>query len=193
MTVTRPARTALLAAATLAAVLAPAAEAAAPLPDPARARAATAALICHVATSADDPIAFSPPLTFQARTTQLTGTLDLSDCTSPDGSQPDLGSGILTLRASGRASCNGATQITGNGTITWYDGGGDEAGTSSLQPVGSVDGYNPGDALLGGTVTDGLLAGARASGSATPTVDADQCAEGGIATLSGSGTIRFQQ
>ncbi|OKJ13935.1 hypothetical protein [Kitasatospora sp. CB01950] len=191
MTATRPTRTALLAAAALTAALAPVAEAAAPRPDTAQARAATPLLSCRVATSADDPVAFSPPLTFQARTTQLTGTLDLFDCTSPDGSQPDLDSGTLTLRATGRAGCNGATQITGTGTITWYDGAGEEAGTSSLQPVGSVDGYNPGDALLGGTVTDGLLAGARASGSATPTVDVDQCAEGGISTLNGSGTIRF--
>jgi hypothetical protein len=149
-------------------------------------------LRCHVATSANNPITFSPKLNLQPRTTHVTGTFRLTACSSPNGSQRRLRSGVLTLRATSRASCSGGSAITGSGTLTWHDASGRRIGTSTLKSTRrSVSGYNPGDALLGGKITRGPLTGARMSGSATPTSNVSRCATSGLRTVTGAGTVSF--
>ena len=151
-----------------------------------------AALACRAATPTGRPVTFSPKLTLRPRHVNITGTLKLTACTSPDGSHQRLRSATLTMKGSGQASCSGASNITGTATITWHDAAGRPAGTSAIASTRrSISGYNPGDALLGGTVTRGVLTGRRVIGSATPTSDVTSCATGGLATLHAAGTIRF--
>lgn len=153
-----------------------------------------AALACRAATPADRPVTFSPKLTLRPRHVNITGTLKLTACTSPNGSQQRLRSATLTMKGSGQASCSGASNITGTATITWRDGAGHRAGTSAITSTRrSISGYNPGDALLGGTVTHGVLTGRRVVGSATPTSDVTSCATRGLATLHAAGKIKFMR
>jgi hypothetical protein len=184
---TRLIRAAATALATMAALTAPTAATTA-------SAASRTALSCHVATAAGHPITFSPALTTRARRTRVTGTFHLTGCTSPDRSQPRLHTGDLTINATSRASCGGGSAVSGSGTLTWHDRAGRRLGGSTLRPAStSVSGYNPGDALLSGTVTRGILDAARVSGSATPTSDITACVTTGLRTLTGAGTVRFQR
>ncbi|WKU48737.1 hypothetical protein Q3V23_34320 [Streptomyces sp. VNUA116] len=150
------------------------------------------ALRCRVTTDPGHPVTFSPDLTLQPRTTRVSGAFRLTDCTSPDGTHSQVRSGTAMVQGTGRASCSGASDVTGSGTVTWYDRSGHHAGTSTLRPaLRSANSYNPGDSLLAGNVTHGLLAGTRAAGSITPTSNVSMCARSGLRSLLGAGTLRF--
>ncbi|QHC23523.1 hypothetical protein [Streptomyces sp. GS7] len=149
-------------------------------------------LTCAVSTVPDQPLSFTPPLGQVPRTTTVHGTLYLTNCASPDGTSADLRSGTLTFDGNSEASCTSAEAIHGEGTITWHDANGRPVGSSTLRPnLHQLDTYNPGDALLAGTVTRGFLYGARVSGSATPTSDVSGCVLGGLSTISGRGKVAF--
>ncbi|MEU8975120.1 hypothetical protein AB0D11_38785 [Streptomyces monashensis] len=152
------------------------------------------ALECRVTTSPNHPITFSPALTLRPRTIRVSGTFRLTNCSSPAGTEQRLRSGVLTLQGSGNASCTGGTQLSGSATVTWYDTAGHKAGTSTIKSTrSSVSGYNPADALFGGRVASGRLAGTKVSGSATPTSDVTRCASSGLRTLHGAGTLSFKR
>ncbi|MFH8574094.1 hypothetical protein [Streptomyces sp. NPDC017993] len=150
-------------------------------------------LSCRAATPLGRPLTFTPALTLRQRTTRITATLRLTGCTTPNGPHPQLRSATLTLEGTARAGCSGASAPDGSAKITWYDAQGHRAGTSVVQPARrSVTSYNPGDALLGGTVTKGPLHGTRMTGTATPTSDVSGCAVRGLHSLHATGTLKFQ-
>lgn len=149
-------------------------------------------LSCRASTSPKAPVKFSPALTLQRRATRITGTFLLRGCTSPNGSQRRLRSARVELIGSARADCTGADRITGTSTIIWYDSEGRSIGASTGHTSQrSVKGYNPGEALLGGVVGHGVLAGARSSGTATPTSNVIQCTTQGLKSLHARGTVHF--
>ncbi|WKU42774.1 hypothetical protein Q3V23_01065 [Streptomyces sp. VNUA116] len=151
-----------------------------------------AALTCAVSTLPDHPVTFAPPLSQIPRTVTVSGAMAFTDCAAHDSSVARVRSGLFTFRGSAQAVCTGAQAVAGRGRVTWYDAGGRTVGSSTLQPsLHHITSYNPGDALLGGTVARGTLAGARVSGSATPTSDVSGCVLGGLRTLHGRGTVAF--
>ncbi|MGA5135274.1 hypothetical protein ACPCTO_36415 [Streptomyces olivoreticuli] len=151
------------------------------------------ALECRVTTTPNHPVTFSPALTLRPRAIRMTGTFRLTGCSSPAGTERRLRSGVLTVQGSGNAGCTGGTQLSGSAMVTWYDSAGDKAGTSTIKSTrSSVSGYNLTDALFGGEVVSGRLAGTKVSGSATPTSDVTRCASSGLRTLQGAGTLSFK-
>lgn len=145
-------------------------------------------LTCSAKTA--KPITFDPPLTQRARSVTTRGTISLLNCTSPDNSHPRPRSGQLVFEGSGLATCTGVKKATGSGTITWKDAKGVKLGTSTLRPnLDAIDSYNPGDALLFGEITDGMLKGARTSGRAIPTTDISTCSTTGLTSVEGTGTM----
>ncbi|MFJ8310928.1 MULTISPECIES: hypothetical protein [unclassified Streptomyces] len=163
-------------------------------PRAAVAAAGRTALECHVATTPDHPVTFSPALTLRPRTIRMTATFRLTGCSSPAGTERRLRTGVLTVQGRGNASCTGGTQLSGSAAVTWYDSAGHKSGTSTIKSTrSSVSGYNPTDALFGGEVVSGSLAGTKVSGSATPTSDVTPCASSGLRTLHGAGTLSFKR
>ncbi|MFF8610722.1 hypothetical protein ACF06X_32980 [Streptomyces sp. NPDC015346] len=157
------------------------------------AKAGSAALTCKVATSADRPITFTPPLTLRQRSTRITATLRLTGCTDTHGKRvARLHSGTLTSQGTAQTGCTSARDIKGSATITWHDAAGRKTGTSTIQGARrAVSSYNPGDALLGGKVTSGALKGTTLSGSATPTSDVSTCTGRGLHSLRAAGKLKF--
>lgn len=150
-----------------------------------------ATLRCRVQTVPGHPITFSPKLTLRTRTVKVSGTFRLTGCAWSDGTASRLRTGTGTAAGTGRASCGGASGISGSGTIKWYDRSGRPAGTSTLKPtLTSVNSYNPGDSLLAGKITSGPLSGHRTAGSVTPTSDVTACAGRGLGSVHGTGTFR---
>ncbi|MBF6047916.1 hypothetical protein GO001_22230 [Streptomyces sp. NRRL B-1677] len=149
-------------------------------------------LRCRLHTVPGHPITFTPKLTLQPRTTKVSGSLKLTDCTSPDGKYAQLRTGSGEASGTGQASCGGASGINGSAAITWYDRSGRSLGTSTLKPtLRSVNSYNPADSFLAGEVTRGPLAHLHAAGSITPTSDVTACTSSGLRSLHGTGTLRF--
>ncbi|WP_328863185.1 hypothetical protein [Streptomyces sp. NBC_00306] len=173
-----------------AALTAPATASATPHTTTVAANSSRLALSCKAATRTGHPISFSPALTLQQRKTRITATVHLTKCS---GANQQLRSGTFKVQGTAQASCSGALGVSGSGSITWYDAKGHRAGTSTVRPTGSATGYNPGNALLGGTVTSGPLNRGRITGSATPTSDVSRCAVTGLRTLSAAGTLKFQR
>ncbi|GAA3148129.1 hypothetical protein GCM10010466_43890 [Planomonospora alba] len=157
---------------------------------PAAPSAVPVRLACTVATEQGRPVTFTPAVGLLPADVTAKGTLRLSSCTSPDGSQPRLRSGRLTVRGTGRASCTGVTGLRSRGTITWYDSQGRAAGTSRLRTESSeLSGTNPADALLVGKVVSGPLKGRRVEGRATPTTGLTSCTVSGVSAVEGSGRL----
>jgi hypothetical protein len=162
---------------------------------PATASAATAPspalLTCSIRTAPNQPLTFNPPLKRTPQNTTLSSTLNLSGCT---GSQGGIQSGQLTVSGSGRASCTSVEGVQGSGKITWFGANGRSAGTSNVAPANrSANTSNPGEALLTGRVSGGVMNGAQVSGTATPTSSVTGCALGGLKTVHGSGKITFRR
>ncbi|TDE48013.1 hypothetical protein E1295_21825 [Nonomuraea mesophila] len=149
-------------------------------------------LTCQVATTAERPITFNPPVKFLPHAVTAQAGLALTGCTASSPSATGIRSGVMTVRSTGRASCAGVQDIHGKGTITWYGADGRRIGTSTLRPsVQKLTGYNPGDMLLSGRVSKGRLAGSKVTGTATPTSNVSTCATKGLTTIHGKGTITF--
>ncbi|WP_406503316.1 hypothetical protein [Streptomyces sp. NBC_00212] len=176
---------------TAAALTAPATASATPNTTTVAANSSRLALSCKAATRTGHPIGFSPALTLQQHPTRITATLHLTGCS---GANQQLRSATFTIQGTAQAGCSGTSGVHGSGSITWYDADGHRTGTSTIHPTRrSTTGYNPGNALLEGTVTSGPLNGSRITGSATPTSDVSGCAVTGLRTLSAAGTLKFQR
>ncbi|MCK2220340.1 hypothetical protein MF672_042045 [Actinomadura sp. ATCC 31491] len=148
-------------------------------------------LTCRVGTSPGRPVTFTPAVGFLPRPVTAKAALVLTGCAGT-GAAAGLRSGRMTVHGTGRAFCTGVQDVHGKGRITWYDAAGRPAGVSALRPaVNQVQSYNPGDMLLGGTIAKGPLAGARVSGTATPTTDVSGCVARGLTAVEGTGTITF--
>jgi hypothetical protein len=156
----------------------------------AQAPAPAAKLVCAAATEPGRPVTFTPAVGLLPAPVDTKGTLRLSSCTSPDGSQSRLRSGRLTMKGSGRASCTGVSGLRSQGTITWYDSRGRTAGTSKIRSASrELSGTNPADALLAGKVVSGPMKGRHVTGSATPTTDLTSCTVSGVSAVEGSGRL----
>ncbi|MDX3386033.1 hypothetical protein PV682_31930 [Streptomyces niveiscabiei] len=159
---------------------------------PGRAVASGTALSCTARTVAGRPVSFSPPLTMANRQVTVTGSFRLTDCSSPNRTRRGPASGVFTFRGTGHAGCTSASGISGKATVTWYDRAGHRVGTSTVRPAGRrTSSFNPSDALFDGTVTAGVLTGARVSGRAVPTSDVTSCVSSGLRTLHGAGKMAF--
>ncbi|MDJ1137036.1 hypothetical protein [Streptomyces iconiensis] len=157
-------------------------------------RAGGVHLKCSARTVPGRPLTFRPRLTSTPRTVHAAGTVLLTKCTSPDGSQRHIKSGRLTFRGSAKASCTRASHVRGKGTITWYaspGARGKRLGTSTLTPRSRATTYTPGSTLLNGTVSSGRLAHQRATGAVHPTSNVRQCGTRGLRTLEGRGYVTF--
>ncbi|MFF5439235.1 hypothetical protein [Streptomyces achromogenes] len=184
-----PARALMAAVATVLAVslTGPAATAA---PDTAPANRATATLRCSMRTTA--PVTFSPAVSAGPRTVTARGTVNLNECTSPNGRRKNIRSGALTVRGSGRATCTRVTGVRGSATITWYSGPGRTGrvvGRSSVAPASAgVGGYTPLDSFLSGRITSGPMAGQHIAGRAAPTTNVSSCHGRGLSSVGLRGT-----
>ncbi|MER6000937.1 hypothetical protein ABT120_20385 [Nonomuraea angiospora] len=165
-------------------IIAIATSAPAGLPDP--------ALTCAVATPSERPLAFTPQVGLTPRRVAARGNLQLTDCTSPDGSAPSLRSGWVAVKATAQASCTSARDVRGGAVITWFGGDGRPVGTSRLRiKADRLATQHPADALLAGTIAAGALKGERVRGGLSPAAAILGCAARGMSTLPGSGKITF--
>ncbi|MFI1801205.1 hypothetical protein ACH427_28195 [Streptomyces sp. NPDC020379] len=150
-------------------------------------------LKCSLRTAPGGRITFSPAVSSTPRRISAHGTVDLDDCTSPDGRQSRIKSGRLVLSGSGLATCSGATGVQGTGTVTWYSGGnrtGRVIGRTTVRPAsGGGQGYTPVDSFLSGEAASGLMAGHTFSGTAVPTNDVKRCFTAGLGYLEGRGSL----
>ncbi|WP_344488912.1 hypothetical protein [Nonomuraea monospora] len=154
--------------------------------------AADVALSCAVATPADRPLVFEPKVGLAPRRIEARGHLELTGCTSPDGTATLLRSGWGTVKASAQASCTSARQVRGSAVITWFGVNGRPVGTSRLRvKADRLVAQHPADTLLTGTVAAGWLAKERVRGGITPATALLGCATRGMAALPGSGRIVF--
>ena len=157
-------------------------------PAPAR----TAALTCAVSTPSSRPLTFTPGVGLTPRHVAARGNLELTGCTSPDGSATFLGSGWVSVRATAQASCASARRVRGSAVITWFGLTGRPVGTSRVRiRADRLVAQHPADTLLNGTVTAGLLTGERVRGGITPATAILGCATRGMGALPGSGRITF--
>ncbi|WP_327589435.1 hypothetical protein OHA25_22365 [Nonomuraea sp. NBC_00507] len=151
-----------------------------------------AALICAVATPPGRPLVFDPWVGLAPRRAAVRGHLQLTGCTSPDGSATGLRSGWVALKADGVLSCTSARRVRGRAVITWFGGDGRPVGTSSLRGRGdSLATQRPADTLLTGAVTSGPLGGARTRGGIAPDTGLLGCAAQGLERLNGAGHMTF--
>ncbi|GAA4912139.1 hypothetical protein GCM10023334_011480 [Nonomuraea thailandensis] len=135
---------------------------------------------------------FEPEVGLTPRHVQARGHLELTGCTSPDGTATYLRSGWGSVRATAQASCTSARQVRGSAVITWFGVNGRPVGTSRLRVrADRLVAQRPADTLLTGTVAAGRLAKERVSGGISPATALLGCATRGMATLPGSGRIVF--
>ncbi|WP_157549102.1 hypothetical protein [Nonomuraea candida] len=160
---------------------------------PARpAPAGKSALTCAAATPSGRPLTFTPRIGLTPRRVGARGHLELTGCTSPDGTAAFLRSGWASVKATAQASCTSARQVRGSAVITWFGVTGRPVGTSKLRVrADRLVAGEPADTLLNGTVAAGWLAGERVVGGITPPATLLGCATRGLATLPGRGHITF--
>ncbi|MGW1602940.1 hypothetical protein [Streptomyces eurythermus] len=155
---------------------------------------AAATLRCSMRTAA--PVAFSPAVSAGPRTVTARGTVNLNECTSPNGRRKNIRSGTLTVHGSGRATCTRVTGVRGSATITWYSGPGRTGrvvGRSAVSPAAAgAGGYTPLDSFLSGRIASGPMAGQRITGRAVPTTSVSSCHGQGLRSvgLRGTATVR---
>ncbi|MDX3104917.1 hypothetical protein ACIBO5_29565 [Nonomuraea angiospora] len=150
------------------------------------------ALTCVVATPSERPLAFTPRIGLTPRRVAARGNLQLTGCTSPDGSAASLRSGWVTVKAGAVASCASARDVRGSAVITWFGGDGRPVGTSRLRiKADRLATQHPADALLSGTVAAGALKGERVRGGLSPAAALLGCATRGTSALPGNGKITF--
>ncbi|MGR6915275.1 hypothetical protein ACU635_13605 [[Actinomadura] parvosata] len=150
------------------------------------------ALSCAAATPAGRPLVFEPKVGLTPRRVEARGHLELTGCTSPDGSATALRSGWASVKATAQASCTSARQVRGSAVITWFGTNGRPVGTSRLRVrADRLVAERPADTLLTGSVTAGRMAGERVKGGISPATALLDCATQGMAALPGSGRITF--
>jgi hypothetical protein len=149
------------------------------------AAAPNSALTCAVTTPEGKPLIFEPGVGLTPKRVSARGNLQLTGCTSPDGSAPYLRSGWLTLKGSAR-------NVRGTARITWFGVDGRPVGTSEVQAKADrLATQSPADTLLSGSVTSGPLVGERVRGGISPAIGLLSCATTGIDKLPGAGHITF--
>lgn len=151
-----------------------------------------AALTCEVTTPSTRPLRFRPQVKLASAEVSVRGNLELTRCVSPDRSARTLRSGWAAMRATATASCTGARQVRGSALITWFDVTGRPAGTSRLRiSADRLVARHPADALLDGTVAEGLLAGERVRGDLDMSAAFLDCATRGVPAWPGKGRVTF--
>ncbi|MFF4620506.1 hypothetical protein [Nonomuraea jabiensis] len=154
------------------------------------ASSATTLMSCTAVIPQSTPLTFEPPVTLRSRTTTAQGTVLLSECTSSDRALAKVRSGVSRITARADASCGAVRNLRARSTVTWYDAGRRKVGTSVVTMTqDSSARFSPGETLMGGTVTQGLLAGARVHGSATPTGRMTSCALQSVRSVYGAGRV----
>ncbi|MBM7171110.1 hypothetical protein JQK87_22450 [Streptomyces sp. G44] len=155
-----------------------------------------ATLKCSLRTGPGQRITFSPAVTSTPRKISARGSANLDNCTSPNGRQPRIRSGLITVKGSAHASCSSVRSVKGEATVTWYSGPnrtGRLLGRSTLRPAQhGTRGYTPADSFLDGTVTSGRMAHRSYSGTAVPTNDVRRCHSSGVSHLKGRGTLTIR-
>ncbi|MEU6719343.1 hypothetical protein ABZ897_48445 [Nonomuraea sp. NPDC046802] len=156
----------------------------------ASARRSVTQLSCAVTIPQSRPLTFQPPVTLRPRAITARGTLVLSSCSSALRTLARVRGGVARVYGRATASCNGVRDLRVRTTVTWYDSRRQTVGTSTVAlAADTVARFNPGDALMGGRVTSGLLAGARVYGSTTPTGPTVSCALHGVRSIHGTGKV----
>ncbi|MGP3960078.1 hypothetical protein ACTWPT_29135 [Nonomuraea sp. 3N208] len=151
-----------------------------------------AALICAVGTPPGRPLVFDPWVGLAPRRAAVRGHLQLTGCTSPDGTATGLRSGWVALRATGVLSCTSARGVRGHAVVTWFGGDGRPVGTSKFRSRGDfLATQRPADTLLTGAITSGPLGGEQARGGITPDTGLLSCATQGLERLAGAGHMTF--
>ncbi|MFI6636240.1 hypothetical protein ACIBI7_45785 [Nonomuraea fuscirosea] len=159
---------------------------------PMSASAPAAALTCAVSTPAGRPVTFAPKVGLTPRRVTARADLELTGCSSPDGSAAYLRSGWAVVKAEARASCTSARQVRGRAVVTWFGADGRPVGTSRLRVrADRLVAQRPADTLLTGDVAAGLLVGERVQGGISPATALLDCATRGMAALPGNGRITF--
>lgn len=154
--------------------------------------AQTTALTCAVSTPSSRPLTFTPKVGLTPRHVAARGNLQLTGCTSPDGSAAFLRSGWASVKATAQTSCTSARQVRGSAVITWFGVTGRPVGTSRLRVrADRLVAHHPADTLLTGVVAAGWLVGERVRGGITPTTAILGCATQGMGVLVGDGRITF--
>ncbi|MET9550264.1 hypothetical protein ABZY36_33895 [Streptomyces sp. NPDC006627] len=155
-----------------------------------------ATLKCSLRTGPGQRITFSPAVTGTPRKISARGSANLDNCTSPNGRQPRISSGRLTMKGSARASCSRARSIKGKATVTWYSGPhrtGRILGRSTLRPAPhGTRGYTAADSFLNGTVASGRMAHRSFSGTAVPTNNVRRCYSRGVGYIEGRGSLTIR-
>ncbi|MFF8641271.1 hypothetical protein [Streptomyces sp. NPDC015345] len=155
-----------------------------------------ATLKCSLRTGPGQRITFSPAVTSTPRKISARGSANLDNCTSPNGRQPRISSGRLTMKGSARASCSRARSIKGKATVTWYSGPhrtGRILGRSTLRPAPhGTRGYTAADSFLNGTVASGRMANRSFSGTAVPTNNVRRCYSRGVSYIEGRGSLTIR-
>ncbi|MEV0387833.1 hypothetical protein [Nonomuraea sp. NPDC050643] len=163
-----------------------------PFAQPSPAAPQATALACAVSTPSGRPLVFSPRVGLTPRRVTARGHLELTGCTSPDGSATFLRSGWASVRADAQASCASARQVRGRAVITWFGVTGRPLGTSTLRiRADRLVAQQPADTLLTGDVSAGRLLGKHVRGGITPPAAILGCATQGMAALPGHGRITF--
>ncbi|CAL9325728.1 hypothetical protein [Streptomyces sp. SudanB182_2057] len=159
-------------------------------PETAFSNGAATTLRCSMRTAA--PVTFTPAVSAGPHTVTARGTVNLNECTSPNGRRKNIRSGTLTVRGSGRATCARVTGVRGSAIVTWYSGPGRTGrivGRSAVSPAAAgVGGYTPLDSFLSGRITSGPMAGQRMTGRAVPTTSVSSCHGRGLRSVGLRGT-----
>ncbi|WP_181793951.1 hypothetical protein [Streptomyces sp. WELS2] len=146
---------------------------------------ASATLRCSMRTAV--PVTFSPAVSAGPRTVTARGTVNMNECTSPNGRRKNIRSGTLTVHGSGRATCARVIGVRGSATVTWYSGPGRTGrvvGRSAVSPAAAgVGGYSPLDSFLSGRIASGPMAGQRITGRAVPTTSVSSCHGQGLRSV----------
>ncbi|GAA1679107.1 hypothetical protein GCM10009733_089940 [Nonomuraea maheshkhaliensis] len=154
--------------------------------------APAAALTCAVSTPAGRPVTFAPKVGLTPRRVTARANLELTGCSSPDGSAAFLRSGWAVVKAGAHASCTSARQVRGRAVITWFGADGRPVGTSRLRVrADRLVAQRPADTLLTGDVAAGWLVGERVQGGISPATALLGCATRGMSALQGDGRITF--
>ena len=129
---------------------------------------------------------FSPPLKSARTDVSFMGLV--SSCLSPNGSHPQLKSGVVFgTKGTSASGCSPLPlRINGGGnTITWNDGS-----TSKFSLAVNTNPLGPGFGFAG-SLTGGTLNGARVTGAPLLVAQRGLCMLSGVRSLSLTGTITF--
>jgi hypothetical protein len=138
-------------------------------------------------------VTFGSPVTDTPAPNTMKTSGQLTDCYSPDGTDPSVASGTLTDTGSGTWSCGDPETGSGTATFTWYNASGQQVGSTTVPGSGDAKG-DQGDSEIANAETgtaslsSTLFALQQFRGAFVPTAVAGDCTAG-ITSLSGEYTI----